>query len=170
DLGVMRRRLSFLVDEPDAYLPAMRRVAELEPSAWLVLARYLLLHDRDDDAASALQKAVDAGDDPITVSTQVPWLADYYLDHHQDEAALAVGETAAATVSAGGKRRNAPSRSWRADTPRNAARFRPSTSATNTLWGMAAIARKRVRPPRASSRAAWCGWSRMHSAGLPPRA
>jgi hypothetical protein len=83
-------------------LSVEQRLCELVADDCLHYARHLVELDRDAEAARAYRRAMEHGRDPVRVSNNLRWLANYYLDRGDEKNALAVARQAAGVYSGTG--------------------------------------------------------------------
>ena len=98
-LPAMRGEAALTLDDPAAYGEVMNRVAALNPSDYLTLARYDVQHRLEPEAARAYQAAIDQGANAVAVANDSSWLVNYYYDHGQPDRALAVARFAGEVYS-----------------------------------------------------------------------
>jgi tetratricopeptide (TPR) repeat protein len=87
-LPAMELMAEELKSDPGAYLEHMTRVCPLAPDHYIGLGTYLVEQDMVEEAAFAYQAAHELARDRVAWAERAGWLADYYLERGQGEAAL----------------------------------------------------------------------------------
>jgi hypothetical protein len=100
DVRAMRSVAAKSYDDPPQHTRWLRAIAELSPSSYLALGRYLSDRDMDEEAAAAFEKAIALAPDRVTVSQSLDWLVDFYFDGGKNEDALRVARYGAGVSSA----------------------------------------------------------------------
>lgn len=89
-------------DNPAMYLEWMGRAAELKPSNYYRIGKYLAGLHRDEEAATAFANGFSRDRDPVRVSNEAGWLVNYFETHGEPENATALANRAAEAYSEAG--------------------------------------------------------------------
>jgi tetratricopeptide (TPR) repeat protein len=90
-------------NDPDAYVPILRNIAEhLNPDDYRYLGEYLAELHRDEEAEDAYKRYVAHATDPVEMSNEAWWLIFRFYQTGRTEQALALARAAADVHSGGG--------------------------------------------------------------------
>jgi tetratricopeptide (TPR) repeat protein len=101
-IGAMYWYAQCAKDDMKEYVSIHQQIAKLEPYDYITLSAYYREHKMDNEAAEAIQAAIDHQADPVAVTYYSGWLVNYYFDHGQKDRALAIATDAAEVYSSAG--------------------------------------------------------------------
>lgn len=102
DINAMRLIAYAEVADPEKFLAIGEKMAKEDPSMYMSLGAYCVLHDMPDKAAAFYEKGVEEDEDAVRVSNECDWLVRYRYDHGQKAKAEELAQSAAEVYSARG--------------------------------------------------------------------
>ena len=115
DLTLARRVARFAAADPQAYVPLMRQVGELDPSELKTLGAYLADRGRAAEAERVYEEWLAGARDQVEVANNAHWLVRRYYDTGRQAKAEALARRAAEVHSYGGLLTLADFHEWQGD-------------------------------------------------------